>query len=100
MILYLHLVEGMGTSIFLVSMNQCENEPAVTHHMPPSSVTQLCKYPHQEEYWREFVSWKLSYEAKEQNDANMINSHKNRIPHRTGWRGCMRKILEWEEEVE
>ena len=50
------------------------------------------EYPHQQEYWSDFVSWKESNEAKEQSEANMINSCKNRMPHCTGWRGYMRKI--------
>ena len=30
-----------------------------------------CKYPHQQEYWSDFVSWKESDEAKEQSEANI-----------------------------
>ena len=50
------------------------------------------KYPHQQEYWSDFVSWKESDEAKEQSEANMINFHRNRMPQCTGSRGYTRKI--------
>jgi hypothetical protein len=58
------------------------------------------KYPHQQEYWSDFMSWKVLDEGKELSEANMINSHKNRMPHCTGSRGYARKIQDWEWEEE
>jgi hypothetical protein len=50
------------------------------------------KYPHQQEYWSDFMSWKESDEAKEQSEANTINCHKNRMSHCTGSHGYARKV--------
>ena len=50
------------------------------------------KYPHQQEYWSDFVSWKESDEAKEPSEANTINSRKNKMPHCTSSCGYARKI--------
>jgi hypothetical protein len=58
------------------------------------------KYPHQQEYWSDFMSWKVLDEGKELSEANTINSHKNRMPHCTGSRGYARKIQDWEREEE
>ena len=58
------------------------------------------KYPHPQEYWSDFVSWKELDEVKEQSEANTINSHKNRMSHCTGSRGYARKIRDWEREEE
>ena len=46
------------------------------------------------------MSGKESDEAKEQSEANMINSCKNRMPHCTGSCGYVRKIRDWEREEE
>ena len=63
-------------------------------------VSEICKYPPRQEYWSDFVSWKESDEAKEQSEANTINSRKNRMPHCTGSRGYSRKIWDWERDKE
>ena len=42
------------------------------------------EYPHQQEYWSDFVSGKQLDEEKEHSEANTINSRKNMRPHRTG----------------
>ena len=58
------------------------------------------KYPHQQEYCSDFVSGKQLDGAKEQSQANMINSCKNMRPHCTGSHGYARKIQDWELEEE
>jgi hypothetical protein len=46
------------------------------------------------------MSWKESDEAKEHSEANMIDSHKNRMPHCTGSCCYTRKIRDWEWDEE
>jgi hypothetical protein len=58
------------------------------------------EYPHQQEYWSDLMSGKELDEAKEQSEANMINSRKNMRPHCTGSRGYARKNRDWERDEE
>ncbi|CAD6220863.1 unnamed protein product [Miscanthus lutarioriparius] len=57
-------------------------------------------YPFQRPYWQQFVDWKLSEDALAMSEVNIVNSHKNDIPHHTGSRGYARKIPEWEKQLQ
>ncbi|OEL38336.1 hypothetical protein BAE44_0000645 [Dichanthelium oligosanthes] len=53
-------------------------------------------FPHQEQYWQEFVGYKQSKESQATSSTNMENSKKNVDRHHMGSRGFIRKIDEWE----
>jgi hypothetical protein len=59
------------------------------NHVKKGIKLEWLKYPHQQQYWSDFVSWK---EAKQVSEANTINSRKNRMPHSTGSHGYAKKI--------
>jgi hypothetical protein len=58
------------------------------------------QYNKQRDFWEEFKAYKLSEEAKASSERNRANSLKAKDPHRLGSRGYVRKIPEWEIEVQ
>jgi len=58
------------------------------------------EHPTQQAYWEAFVSWKKSEEALAISKVNTLNSHRNDNPHRTGSRGYVKKVPEWEKKLQ
>ena len=57
-------------------------------------------FPNQRPFWEQFVLYKRSEEAQASSATNSQNCRKNDKPHKTGSRGYIRKIPEWEEQAE
>ncbi|CAN6372085.1 unnamed protein product [Urochloa humidicola] len=57
-------------------------------------------HPSQRPYWPEFVEYKLSEEAKAISEKNSENAQKNPFPHTNGSRGIVRKMPEWDAELD
>ncbi|CAO2147652.1 unnamed protein product [Urochloa humidicola] len=57
-------------------------------------------YPTQRPYWEEFVRYKLSEEAQTISAKNTQNARKNPNPHNIGSRGIVRKLPEWQAQLE